>query len=101
MLILVVTYKGTFLVFHISQEDLVGTLEDIRNEPIVSSCNKMIKELDYIECEIFNYKLSCGNKNQEVMLNDISNKIMKSYKVYPHNCINLDTVGKRIILAIN
>jgi len=79
MPILVVTYKGTFLVFSVSQEDLDGTLEDIRNETIVNSSDEMIKELDYLEGAISKYKMSCCNKMQEDMLNDISNQIMKSY----------------------
>lgn len=76
---LVVTYKGTFLLFNITQEDLDGTLEDIRINPIIISKNEMIKELDYIESEINKYKLSYGNKEQKIMLHSISNKIMKSY----------------------
>lgn len=76
---LVVTYKGTFLLFNITQEDLDGTLEDIRINPIIISKDEMIKELDYIESEINKYKLSYGNKEQKIMLQEISNKIMKSY----------------------
>lgn len=76
---LVVTYKGSFLLFNITQEDLDGTLEDIRINPIIISKNEMIKELDYIESEINKYKLSYGNKEQKIMLHSISNKIMKSY----------------------
>jgi hypothetical protein len=76
---LVVTYKGTFLLFNITQEDLDGTLEDIRINPIIISKNEMIKELDYIESEINKYKLYYGNKKQKIMLHSISNKIMKSY----------------------
>lgn len=76
---LVVTYKGTFLLFNITQEDLDGTLEDIRINPIIISKDEMIKELDYIESEINKYKLSYGNKEQKIMLHSISNKIMKSY----------------------
>jgi hypothetical protein len=76
---LVVTYKGTFLLFNITQEDLDGTLEDIRINPIIISKNEMIKELDYIESEINKYKLYYGNKEQKIMLHSISNKIMKSY----------------------
>lgn len=76
---LVVTYKGSFLLFNITQEDLDGTLEDIRINPIIISKDEMIKELDYIESEINKYKLSYGNKEQKIMLHSISNKIMKSY----------------------
>lgn len=76
---LVVTYKGTFLLFNITQEDLDGTLEDIRINPIIISKNEMIKELDYIEREIIKYKLYYGNKEQKLMLQEISRKIMKSY----------------------
>lgn len=76
---LVVTYKRTFLLFNITQEDLDGTLEDIRINPIIISKNEMIKELDYIESEINKYKLSYGNKEQKIMLREISTKIMKSY----------------------
>jgi hypothetical protein len=76
---LVVTYKGTFLLFNITQEDLDGTLEDIRINPIIISKNEMIKELDYIESEINKYKLYYGNKEQKIMLQEISNKMMKSY----------------------
>lgn len=76
---LVVTYKGSFLLFNITQEDLDGSLEDIRINPIIISKNEMIKELDYIESEINKYKLSYGNKEQKIMLHSISNKIMKSY----------------------
>jgi len=76
---LAVTYKGTFLVFNLTQEDLDGTLEDIRLEPILTSKDKMIKELDYIESEINEYKLSYGDKKQKIMLEEISNKMMKSY----------------------
>lgn len=46
MPILAVTYKETFLLFPVSQEDLDGTLEDIRKEPIVVGVDKMIKEID-------------------------------------------------------
>jgi hypothetical protein len=45
---LAVTYKGTFLVFNLTQKDLDGTLEDIWVEPILISKDKMIKELDCI-----------------------------------------------------
>lgn len=76
---LVVTYKGSFLLFNITQEDLDGTLEDIRINLIIISKNEMIKEIDYIESEINKYKLSYGNKEQKIMLHSISNKIMKSY----------------------
>jgi hypothetical protein len=76
---LAVTYKGTFLVFNLTQEDLDGTLEDIRVEPLLISKDKMIKELDCIESEINEYKLSYGNKEQKIMLEEISNKMMKSY----------------------
>jgi len=76
---LAVTYKGTFLVFNLTQEDLDGTLKDIRVEPILISKDKMIKELDCIESEINEYKLSYGDKEQKIMLEEISNKMMKSY----------------------
>jgi hypothetical protein len=76
---LAVTYKGTFLLFNLTQEDLDGTLEDIRVEPILISKDKMIKELDCIESEINNYNLSYGDKEQKIMLEEISNKMMKSY----------------------
>jgi hypothetical protein len=76
---LAVTYKGTLLVFNLTQEDLDGTLEDIRVEPLLTSKDKMIKELDCIESEINEYKLSYGNKEQKIMLEEISNKMMKSY----------------------
>jgi len=76
---LVVTYKGTFLLFNITQEDLDGTLEDIRIEPTIISKGEMIKELDCIESEINKYKLDYRNKEQKIMLQEISNKMMKSY----------------------
>jgi hypothetical protein len=76
---LVVTYKGRFLVFILSQEDLDGTLEDIRIEPPIISKYKMIKELDYIESEINKYKLTYGNKEQKIMLQEIANKMLVSY----------------------
>jgi hypothetical protein len=76
---LVVTYKGTFLLFHITQEDLDGTFEDIRINSIIISKNEMIKEIDYIESEINKYKLSYGNREQKIMLQEISTKIMKPY----------------------
>ena len=79
MPILIVTYKGTFLVFPISQDDLDGTLEDIRREPNIITEDKMIKELDCIESEINKYKKVYKTKGQEVMLHCISNKIVKSY----------------------
>ena len=88
MPILAVTYKGTFLLFPLSQEDLDGTLEDIRKEPIVVRVDKMIKEIDYIESEINKYKLSYGNKKQEIMLREISSKIMKSYNEIISTWIN-------------
>jgi len=76
---LAVTYKGTFLLFNLTQEDLDGTLEDIRVETIFTSKDEMIKELDCIESEINKYKLSYGDKEQKIMLEEISNKMMKSY----------------------
>jgi hypothetical protein len=76
---LAVTYKGTFLLFNITQEDLDGTLEDIRNDKPVITIDKMIKELDCIESEINKYKLSYGNKEQKIMLQEISTKMMKTY----------------------
>ena len=79
MPILVVTYKGTFLGFPISQEDLNGTLEDICKERIIICVDKMVKELDCIEREIKKYKLSHGDNKQEDMLNDISTQMMKTY----------------------
>lgn len=96
MPILVVTYKGTFLLFPVSQEDLDGTLEDIRKEPIVVSVDKMIKEIDYIESEINKYKLSYGTKKQEIMLREISSKIMKSYN--ENICTWINNVIKLIML---
>ena len=96
MPILAVTYKGTFLLFPLSQEDLDGTLEDIRKEPIVVSVDKMIKEIDYIESEINKYKLSYETKKQEIMLREISSKIMKSYNEII--CTWINNVIKLIML---
>ena len=93
---LVVTYKGSFLLFNITQEDLDGTLEDIRINPIIISKNEMIKELDYIESEINKYKLSYGNKEQKIMLHSISNKIMKSYNEII--CMWINNIIKLIML---
>ena len=64
MPILAVTYKGTFLLFPVTQEDLDGTLDDIRNEPIITSVYKMKKEIDCIESEIknINYLMEIINK---------------------------------------
>lgn len=96
MPILAVTYKETFLLFPVSQEDLDGTLEDIHKEPIVVGVDKMIKEIDYIESEINKYKLSYGNKKQEIMLREISSKIMKSYNEII--CTWINNVIKLIML---
>ena len=96
MPILAVTYKGTFLLFPLSQEDLDGTLEDIRKEPIVVSVDKMIKEIDYIESEINKYKLYYETKKQEIMLREISSKIMKSYNEII--CTWINNVIKLIML---
>jgi hypothetical protein len=88
MPILIVTYKGTFLVFPISQDDLDGTLEDIQKHPnIITEC-KMIKELDCIQCEIKKYKKTYGIKGQKIMLQYISNKILKSYNEIISSWIN-------------
>jgi hypothetical protein len=88
MPILIVTYKGTFLVFPISQEDLDGTLEDIQKQPNIFTECKMIKELDYIECELNKYKKIYGIKEQKIMLHHISNKILKSYNEIVSSWIN-------------
>ena len=88
MPILIVTYKGNLLVFPISQDDLDGTLEDIRKEPnIITEC-KMIKELDCIESEINKYKKAYGIKDQTIMLEYISNKMLKSYNEIISTWIN-------------
>ena len=88
MPILAVTYNGTFLLFPVTHEDLDGTLEDIRNEPIITSVYKMKKEIDCIESEIKKYKLSYGDNNQEIMLNHISNQMTKSYNEIISTWIN-------------
>lgn len=88
MPILIVTYRGTFLVFPISQDDLDGTLEDIQKQPnIITECT-MIKELDCIQGEINKYKKTYGIKGQKIMLQYISNKILKSYNEIISSWIN-------------
>jgi len=88
MPILVVTYKGTFLVFPISKDDLDGTLEDIRREPNIITEDKMIKELDCIEREINKYKKDYGSRSQKIMLHSISIKMVKSYNEIISTWIN-------------
>ena len=88
MPLLIVTYKGTFLSFHISQEDLDGTLEDIRNDKPVITIDKMIKELDCIESEIKKYSVSHGIKPQKIMVTYISKQISQSYNEIISTWIN-------------
>jgi hypothetical protein len=88
MPILIVTYKGNFLVFPISQDDLDGTLDDIRKEPNIITEDKMIKELDCIESEINKYKKAYRIKGQTIMLEYISNKMLKTYNEIISTWIN-------------
>ena len=88
MPLLIVTYKGTLLVFLISHDDLDGTLEDIQREPNLTTEVKMIKELDCIEREINKYRKIYETNGQEKMLHHISNKICKSYNEIISTWIN-------------
>lgn len=88
MPLLVVIYKGTFLSFMISQEDLDGTLEDIRNNEPIITIGKMIKELDCIEREINKYKITYGITQQKSMIICISKQISQSYNEIISTWIN-------------
>lgn len=88
MPLLVVIYKGSFLSFMISQEDLDGTLEDIRNDEPIITIGKMIKELDCIEREINKYKVTYGITQQKLMIICISKQISQSYNEIISTWIN-------------
>jgi hypothetical protein len=88
MPLLVVIYKGSFLSFMISQEDLDGTLEDIRNDEPIITIGKMIKELDCIEREINKYKVTYGITQQKSMIICISKQISQSYNEIISTWIN-------------
>jgi uncharacterized protein (DUF1015 family) len=72
----------------ISQEDLDGTLEDIRNDEPIITIGKMIKELDCIEREINKYKVTYGITQQKSMIICISKQISQSYNEIISTWIN-------------
>ena len=61
---------------------------DIINKELLGKVKNVIdtikycKELDCIESEINKYKKAYGNKDQTIMLEYISNKMLKSYLNY-------------------
>lgn len=75
----VVTYKGSYLILLLSQEDCDDTLKEIKDD--ISYCNvdKMIEDLELIKSEINKYKLNNETIHQEKMIRYIATQIPKSY----------------------
>jgi hypothetical protein len=75
----VVTYKGSYLILLLSQEDCDDTLKDIKDDNSYCNVDKMIEDLELIKSEINKYKLNNETIHQEKMIRYIATQIPKSY----------------------
>ena len=75
----VVTYKDSYLILLLSQEDCDDTLKDIKDDNSYCNVDKMIEDLELIKSEINKYKLNNETIHQEKMIRYIATQIPKSY----------------------
>jgi len=90
---LAVTYKGVYLLFNLTQDDCDGTLKKIKDDTTHCNVLQMTKELELIKSEINKYTLNNQRISQERMLNEIAEKISKSYmetiSIWIYNIVKL------------
>lgn len=97
----VATYKGTYLIILLSQEDCRETLKEIKDDTTYCNVDEMTKELELIKSKIDKYKLYNKSINQEAMIRYIYTQISKSYMeiitIWVYNIVKLIELDRVIL----